>query len=156
MMIKKTKGTISSAPGTPRLSSLMAKRDDTAAATMPLGAIQLRNHLSLRFSDVPIPQAQTLRGLAINITTANNANPCQPRLSSALESRRAASKINKTEISSTVSVSLNSMISEISIPRILASTIPITVTVNNPDSSCIRFEPTNTPSMMVSTPAFFR
>ena len=53
----------------------------------------------------------------------------------ALESSRAASRINSAEINSTVNVSLNSKISAISTPRMFANQIPITVTVNNPDSS---------------------
>ena len=156
MMIRNTRGTILSAPATPRRSSLIANRDDTAAATIPLGATQLKNHLSALGSEVPKAQHQTLRGLAINITTSKSAKPCQPNCIRAAESNLAANKMKRPEIKSTVSVSLNSTISPISTPRMFASQIPITVTVSRPDSSCSRFDATKAPNMMVSTAVFFR
>ena len=46
IIIKNTKGTIRLAFAMPCASSLMANSDETAAATIPLGATQLKNHLS--------------------------------------------------------------------------------------------------------------
>ena len=151
IIIKKTNGTIELAPAKPTDSSLMANNDEIAAATIPRGATQLKNHLSFDDRFVPRPETHILNGRAINITTNNTPKPPQPRSSIALESRRAASRINKAEISNTVKVSLNSKISAISTPRILASQIPITVTVNNPDSSCKILEATKIPNMIVKT-----
>ena len=135
MMIKNTSGTIVLAPSTPRLSSLIANKDEIAAATIPRGAIQLKNHLSAEVNEVPRPEIQMLNGLAMTMTTTKTPKPPQPRSNMALESRRAASKIKSAEMSNTVRVSLNSKISAMSTPRMLASQIPITVTVSKPDSS---------------------
>src|SRR5690606_1913588 len=134
----------------------MANNDDTAAATIPRGATQLKNHLSALFKEEPNADTQTLTGLATNITTSHKPRPPKPRSSTAAEPNRAANKINRAEINSTVKVSLNSRISAISTPRILASQIPITVTVNKPDSSCNRLEPTKTANTIVNTAVFCR
>ena len=135
IIIKNTSGTIELAPSRPTVSNLIANSDEIAAATIPRGATQLRNHLSFEETLVPRPEIQILSGRATNITTISTPNPPKPRSNMALESSRAASRINSAEINSTVNVSLNSKISAISTPRMFANQIPITVTVNNPDSS---------------------
>ena len=151
IIIKNTNGTIELAPARPTASNLIANNDEIAAATIPRGATQLRNHLSFDERLVPRPEIQILNGRAINMTTSRTPKPPHPRSNMALESRRAANRINRAEISNTVKVSLNSKMSAISTPRILASQIPMTVTVNKPDSSCRMFEATKIPNIMVNT-----
>ena len=129
----------------------MANNDEMAAATIPRGATQLKNHLSFDDKLVPKPEIQMLNGRATNIATNSTPTPPNPRSSIAPESRRAANRINNAEISSTVKVSLNSKMSAISTPRMFANQIPITVTVNKPDSSCKMLEPTKMPNIMVNT-----
>ena len=151
IIIKNTKGTIELAPSKPTDSNLIANNDEIAAATIPRGATQLKNHFSFEVTLVPIPEIQMLNGRAINMTTSRTPKPPQPRSNIALESRRAASRMNNAEISSTVKVSLNSKISAISTPRIFANQIPITVTVSRPDSSCKILDATKIPSIIVNT-----
>ena len=57
----------------------MANKDEIAAATIPRGATQLKNHLSFEDRLVPIPDTQILNGRAIKIATNKTAKPSKPK-----------------------------------------------------------------------------
>ncbi len=75
---------------------------------------------------------------------------------SAWMSSRAARMMNSAEIRIADSSSLNARISLVSTSRMLASQMPITVTVNRPDSSAMALETPKAVSMIASTARFCR
>ncbi|MNG17667.1 hypothetical protein D3C84_1016700 [compost metagenome] len=114
----------------------MAKIADTAAATIPRGAIQLSKARSRQFNCEPQVDSATFSGRAISWITSNSASTAGPRPIRACRSRRAARRMNSPEISSTLKFSLKCRICRTSTPFMLASHMPMMVTASKPDS-CI-------------------
>ena len=148
-----TSGTKVSPPTKPWFCNWKAKSAETAAATIPRGAIQLKNSFSRQFKRVPIAAIKILNGRATNIKMANTtANP-QPKSAIAENSIRAAKIINNAEINSTLRDSLNSKMLSTSTCFILAIQIPMMVTVNRPDSCAISLDSAYTPNINDKVPA---
>ncbi len=78
IITRNTIGTIFSASRKPASSSFRAKSADTAAATIPRGAIQLSKANSRQFSVVPILDTNTLKGRATKMTTSSTNTTPQP------------------------------------------------------------------------------
>ncbi len=116
MMIMKVSGTSRSAPATPLSSRRWANRAETAAATMPRGAIQASSAFSRQFRLLPRVATHTDSGRATNCTMASTSSAEAPRLSSWSISRRAASTMNRPEISITDRFSLKWRMSSVRTP----------------------------------------
>ncbi|MNH19168.1 hypothetical protein D3C79_788940 [compost metagenome] len=136
MITAKVSGTSNRAPACPASSRRMAKIADTAAATMPRGAIQASRARSRQFKFEPKVDNATFSGRATNWMASSKASTAGPRPIRASRSRRAARRMNSPEISSTLRFSLKCRICRTSTPFILASHMPMRVTANSPDS-CI-------------------
>ncbi|MNZ99190.1 hypothetical protein D3C78_1185040 [compost metagenome] len=128
----------------------MAKIADTAAATIPRGAIQPSRARSRQFKFEPQVDSTTFSGRAINWMTSSNASTAGPRPSRALRSRRAARRMNSPEISRTLRFSLKCRICRTSTPFMLASHIPMRVTASRPDSWVTWLEAIKMPSTAAS------
>ena len=117
------------------LINLLPKSEAIPAATIPRGPTQLMKSRSFSFKFEPQVLKNTANGLITNTTTANKMAVSQVYKSiRSLMLIFAASKMNKIDISKTLSDSLKYKSSlrffNFPFPR----TIPITTTANNPDS----------------------
>ncbi len=151
MITMKVSGTSSSAPATPFSSRRWANRADTAAATMPRGAIHASSAFSRQSRLLPRVATHTDNGRATSWMIASTSRAVAPRLSSCSISRRAASTMNSTEISITDRFSLKWRMSSVRTPLRLAITMPATVTVTRPDSSLMLLDSTKEPITEDST-----
>ena len=78
-MVRNTKPWRRPAPSTPACSSLIEKRDATAAVTIPLGANQAKNTLCLMSNSLPIVAKAIEIGRTINININTQMIPPQPK-----------------------------------------------------------------------------
>ena len=118
----------------PWLSSVIPTSEAISAATTPRGATQLSRARSFQSRFVRAVQAATLSGRTTKITSATAAAPPQPKSSSCVRSRRAASSMNTSPISRLVSSSLNARTRWTSIDWVSPRRKPATVTASSPVS----------------------
>ncbi|MDT4836417.1 hypothetical protein FQZ97_701140 [compost metagenome] len=156
MITRKVRGTSRCARSWPASCRRRANTADTAAATMPRGAIQASSARSRQFRLEPAVLTATQSGRATNWITASSNRVAGPMVNSALKSRRAASRMNSPEISSTLRFSLKCRICRTSTPRMLASHMPMMVTASRPDSLTSRLAVMNTPSTAARAARFCR
>ncbi|MNE18867.1 hypothetical protein D3C80_1119260 [compost metagenome] len=112
----------------------MAKIADTAAATIPRGAIHASSARSRQPRLDPAVLSSTFRGRAMNWMISSSMSTSGPSPIIAFRSSRAASRMNRPEISRTLRFSLKCRMCRTSTPFMLASHMPMSVTASNPDS----------------------
>src|SRR5690554_6376850 len=102
--MKNTKGVIYSAPATPLFTNLIPSKDETPAATIPLGPIQLINNFSRTFKVELTLLKNTPAELNTKTINKNSANACQ--LNTSIKSSiliLAANKMKRIETNKTLS-----------------------------------------------------
>ena len=108
-----------------------ANRADTAAATMPRGAIQASSARSGQCVVPPSVDSSTASGRTTSIAAASTSRPV-PSSGRPGHCRRAASTMKSIEMISVERCSLNERMCSTSRPRMFASTMPMTVTASRP------------------------
>ncbi len=152
----KVSGTSISAPGCTNGSIRREKRAATAAATIPLGAIQARRCRSFHVSSEPNAAVWTFIGRAKNCNTRNTKRAGMPSFSKSAKDRPAAMMMKSDETSRIEMLSLKSSMSSTCSIFALASQIPATVTASRPDSSFRKFESVKIARTKASAERFIR
>ena len=114
MITVKISGTIFSASATPASIILSANTEPTAAATIPLGAIQASTKRDLIGKSVPKVEIAMHKGRATNNTIAKNINTSLSNIIKSESCKRAASKMKSVDIRIIDKSSLNSKTESIS------------------------------------------
>ena len=151
MIRMKTSGTRAPAPATPSALRRSANSADTDAATIPRGATQPIRARSRQVSALPRLDSNTVSGRTTNWAITNSAMPAPSMPSGSGQCRRAANRMNSTDTSTVVRLSLKSRMSSMCTPRILPSAMPMMVTASNPDSWVITLETLKANSTAAST-----
>ena len=134
---RNTRARSASPPGIPARASSSAKRDATAAATMPRGPIHpMKSFWRMVRSARKVP-ARTHRGRTTRISAATTASPAHPRAVTWATRTSAARSTKSIPMSITVSCSLNSSRSRCTTIRALPTTTPATLTAAMPLSGMI-------------------
>ena len=101
---------------------------------MPRGATQPISARSRQFRPLPKLESATVNGRTSNCAITNSARPAPSMPSGSGQCSRAASRMNSSDTSTVVRLSLKSRMSSMCTPRRLPSAMPMIVTASSPDS----------------------